>query len=191
MASIVKSEDLICFHIDFYSPKPLKIIMQLRLLSMRSRQFSIRNRREITSGFGVMGFYRRHLLIGISEGHQHLYPDALPCQAGFRLVFRELWPSTLRLLSSRPAARFKPRNRRRSPLNLAGLGASPGSLVLKTGSYFRPEPKHQRSGPYQPRPAALVLRTMVKRLLLIGFRVPWALPKSDMGRAFGHKTRSY
>ena len=138
MASIVKSEDLICFHIDFYSPKPLKIIMQL---SMRSRQFSIRNRREITSGFGVMGFYRRHLLIGISEGHQHLYPDALPCQAGFRLVFRELWPSTLRLLSSRPAARFKPRNRRRSPLNLAGLGASPGSLVLKTGSYFRPDPK--------------------------------------------------
>jgi hypothetical protein len=24
---------------------------------------------------------------------------------------------------------------------LAGLGASPGSLVLKTGSYFRPDPK--------------------------------------------------
>ena len=38
MASIVKSEDLICFHIDFYSPKPLKIIMQLRLLSMRGNE---------------------------------------------------------------------------------------------------------------------------------------------------------
>ena len=24
---------------------------------------------------------------------------------------------------------------------LAGLGASPGSLVLKTGNYFRPDPK--------------------------------------------------
>ena len=28
-------------------------------------------------------------------------------------------------------------------------------------------------------------------LLLIGLRVPWALPKADMGRAFGPKTRSY
>jgi hypothetical protein len=30
-----------------------------------------------------------------------------------------------------------------------------------------------------------------KSLLLIGLRVPWALPKPDMDRAFGSKTRSY
>ena len=28
-------------------------------------------------------------------------------------------------------------------------------------------------------------------LLLIGLRVPWALPKAGMGRAFGPKTRSH
>jgi hypothetical protein len=30
---------------------------------------TLRNRREITSGFGLIGLQRRHLLIAMSEGH--------------------------------------------------------------------------------------------------------------------------
>lgn len=30
-----------------------------------------------------------------------------------------------------------------------------------------------------------------KKLLLIGLHVPWSLPKADMGRAFGPKSRSH
>ena len=33
--------------------------------------------RELTSCFGVICLQRRHLLIGMSEGHQQPQPDAL------------------------------------------------------------------------------------------------------------------
>ena len=44
MATIVKPEDLIYFHVDFYHSNPPKIIMQPKLLSLRIRPFFVDNR---------------------------------------------------------------------------------------------------------------------------------------------------